>query len=239
MSRVIVWFSCGVASFVAAKLTIKKYPDAILVYCDTGGEHKDNARFMDDAEKYLGKLITVLKNPKYLDHMDVCEKTKYINGVHGARCTVELKKVLRFEFQQADDVQVFGYTVEERDRADRFKKSFPEVNAIFPLIEHGITKQNCLGIVNELGIEIPAMYKLGFNNNNCIGCVKGGMGYWNMIRKHFPEQFNRMAKIERQVGASAIKGMYLDELNPDRGHKLKEPDMTCDFICQSEANNET
>jgi len=90
--------------------------------------------------------------------------------------------------------------------------------------------------VKELGIEPPVMYKLGFNNNNCIGCVKGGMGYWNKIRQHFPEQFNRMAKIEREVGASCIKGKFLDELDPSAGHKLKEPDMTCDFVCQSVIN---
>jgi hypothetical protein len=54
----------------------------------------------------------------------------------------------------------------------------------------------------KAGIEIPAMYKMGYNNNNCIGCVKGGMGYWNKIRKDFPEVFNRMAVIEREVGCN-------------------------------------
>jgi hypothetical protein len=87
--------------------------------------------------------------------------------------------------------------------------------------------------VKQLGIEVPAMYKLGFNNNNCIGCVKGGAGYWNQIRKHFPEQFDRMAKIEREVGHSCIKGQFLDELDPDAGRKQKVVDMTCDFVCQS------
>ena len=31
------------------------------------------------------------------------------------------------------------------------------------------------------------MYDLGYPNNNCIGCIKGGMGYWNRIRKDFPD----------------------------------------------------
>ena len=26
-----------------------------------------------------------------------------------------------------------------------------------------------------MGIEIPVMYRLGYNNNNCVGCVKGGI----------------------------------------------------------------
>ena len=42
------------------------------------------------------------------------------------------------------------------------------------------------------------MYDMGYPNNNCIGCVKGGMGYWNHIRKDFPEVFDSRAKLERE-----------------------------------------
>lgn len=35
------------------------------------------------------------------------------------------------------------------------------------------------------------MYDLGYANNNCIGCVKGGIGYWNKIRIDFPEESDR------------------------------------------------
>lgn len=228
-TRKIAWFSCGAASAVAAYLV----PESQLVYCDTGGEHQDNKRFLADVEAWLGKKVTILRNEKYSDHMDVVQRERYVNGPHGARCTVELKKVQRFKFQRADDIQIFGYTVEERDRAKRFCEAFPEVDARFPLIEKCMTKENCLGLIREVGIEIPQMYKLGFNNNNCIGCVKGGMGYWNHVRKHFPEAFSRMALIEREVGNSCIKGTFLDELEPTRGHDLKEPTISCDFVCQS------
>lgn len=45
-SRVVVWFSCGAASVVAAKLAIEKYRErACVVYCDMmDSEHLDNAR---------------------------------------------------------------------------------------------------------------------------------------------------------------------------------------------------
>lgn len=231
--RTVVWFSCGAASAVAAYLTLRYSPDAILVYCDTGGEHPDNVRFLKDVETWLDKEIVILRNDKYKDHFDVIRKTRYINGIKGARCTVELKKVLRFGFQQADDIQVFGYTCEEVDRAERFLKSFPEVNARFPLITKNFTKEMCLGLIQEVGIKLPVMYELGFNNNNCIGCVKGGAGYWNHIRKVFPDKFNEMAAIERELGHSCIKGKFLDELSLEAG-RHKEPVISCDFVCQSE-----
>ena len=237
MMRTLVWFSCGAASFTCAYLC-RHHDDVELAYCDTGSEHPDNKRFIKDSERYFGKKITILKNEKYQDHFDVCEKTRYINGVGGARCTVELKKTQRFKFERPDDIQVFGYTVEERDRADRLCAAYPEIKAWFPLIEKNLTKDNCIGMVKILGIEVPMMYRLGYNNNNCIGCVKGGAGYWNKIRKDFPEQFKRMSEIERKVGHSCLKGTFLDELDPKKGKHINEPSMSCDFICQSVLQDE-
>ena len=231
--RTVIWFSCGAASAVAAFLALKDAPNAVLVYCDTGGEHPDNMRFLKDVEKWLGKTVTILRNEKYKDHFDVIKKNRYVNGPGGAKCTVELKKYLRFKFQDVDDIQVFGYTAEETDRAVRFNKSYPEVMSCYPLINKGFTKEMCLGLIEKVGIELPAMYKLGFNNNNCIGCVKGGAGYWNRIRIHFPDKFKQMAVLERELNHSCIKGKFLDELKPEDG-RHKEPKISCDFVCQSE-----
>lgn len=95
-----------------------------------------------------------------------------------------------------------------------------------------------MGMLWKAGIEIPAMYKMGYNNNNCIGCVKGGMGYWNKIRKDFPEVFARMAQIEREVGATCLKDqsgkIFLDELSPNRGEMPEEIIPDCSLICQIE-----
>lgn len=231
MERNIVWFSCGAASFTVSHLLAQQNIEHELVYCDTGSEHIDNKRFIREAEQYLHKNVTVLKNEKYENVIDVLRKHKYINGIRGAMCTGLLKKSLRFKYQRHDDIQYFGYTIEEKHRADRFLQSFPEVNAKFPLIEHQITKNECIGILSQLKIEMPIMYKLGYNNNNCIGCVKGGKGYWNKIRIDFPEVFFEMAKLEREVGATCINGVYLDELQEGEGiHKIQK--IECDFICQ-------
>ena len=75
------------------------------------------------------------------------------------------------------------------------------------------------------------MYDLGYQNNNCIGCVKGGMGYWNKIRQDFPEVFEQMAKLEREVGHSCINGVYLDELDPCRGRMEDEIMQDCGIMC--------
>lgn len=233
-NRHVIWFSCGAASAVTAHIVQRKHPDALLVRCWLGGESSDNDRFAGDVERWLRTTITILRSRKYKDHFDVIEKTRWINGVGGARCTGELKKKLRFEFQRADDIQYFGYTVEPREqaRAERLVANFPEINACFPLIERRLTKEDCVGIIRKQGIEVPAMYRRGYHNNNCIGCVKGGKGYWNKIRVDFPQVFERMANLEREVGATCIKGVYLDELDPKVG-RHEDFEIRCDFNCEN------
>jgi hypothetical protein len=234
--RTVVWFSAGAASAVAAKLIIAEKPaNLVLAYTDPGAEHPDNKRFMAECEQWFGYPVTYLKSEKYVDTWDVWEKERFLVSPQGARCTTELKKKIRRKFQLHDDIQVFGYTSEEEHRADRFREQNPEVNLRTPLIEHGLTKQDCLAMVDRAGIELPAMYKLGYQNNNCIGCPKGGMGYWNKIRVDFPEVFNRMALLERKLDNTVLrsngKPLFLDELDPKRGHHAKEPSFECSLLC--------
>ena len=238
--RVIVWFSCGAASAVSAILTLKKYPNAILVYADTGSEHPDNVRFMSDMERLLNREVVVLKSKEYTDIWDVFTKTRWLVGVNGARCTTELKKKVRQGYERDSDLQIFGYTIDEQHRVERFTNNNPEMNTWFPLIEKRMSKADCLEILNQHSIELPVLYKLGFKNNNCIPCVKGQAGYYNLIRKHFPEEFERMAKIERDLdvainksyaGDGERKRIFLDELDPTAGRYETEPAVSCGLFC--------
>ena len=54
--HIAVWFSCGAASAVAAKLTLDKYGDKnkiSIVNNPIEEEHEDNRRFLKDVEKWL------------------------------------------------------------------------------------------------------------------------------------------------------------------------------------------
>lgn len=239
MSRRIRWFSAGAASAVATKLDIIEHGIAAgpVVYTDTGSEHPDNDRFRADCATWFGCEVVVLKSAKYASVDEVIEQRRYLNGPAGALCTVELKKKLRMAYQRPDDVQVFGYTADPSDaaRADRFRENNIEVDLCCPLIDRGLKKNDCLALIDRAGITIPAMYLLGYANNNCIGCVKGGQGYWNKIRTDFPVVFKRRAQQEREIGASCLKqggkSLFLDELDPSAGRHLDEPDIECSLFC--------
>jgi len=230
-----IWWSAGAASTIAAKLHLEHHPDATLIYTDPGGEHPDNMRFLQDVQAWLNVEIKVMKSETYNDPWEVFDKTRFLVGPGGTRCTVELKKRLRQQYEDPTDIQVFGYTAEEQKRADRFRNANPDVNLVTPLITHGYTKTMCLEALVGAGIELPAMYKLGFQNANCIGCPQGGMGYWNMIRRHFPDAFDRMAKLERELDNAVCrpggKPVFLDQLDPDRGQIHEEPTIECGPLC--------
>lgn len=247
MPRSLVWFSCGAASAVAAKLACERIgPSCEVVYCDTlSAEHPDNGRFFADVEDWIGRPITVLHSAEYASIDDVFQRTKYMSGPKGARCTTEMKKVPRVAYQVPSDTHIFGYTADEQRRADEFEDRNPEMNVRWLLIELGVSKDDCLQMLLDAGIALPAMYGLGFDHNNCLGCVKSGSpGYWNRTRRLFPATFARRARQSRLLGVRLVllrsgKGpsgkrehirCFLDELPPDLD--APDDDIDCGPVCQ-------
>jgi hypothetical protein len=224
---------------VAAKLAVEKYGDAVeVVYCDTSrNEHPDNLRFRAQVEDWIGKKVTVIASEKYETIEEVAERERYMAGPAGAKCTVELKKVPRFKFQQADDTHVFGLTADEPRRIDAFAKNNPELACDWILFYEGFDKADCLATIKGAGIELPAMYRLGYKNNNCIGCYKAtSPGYWNKIRRDFPEIFAIRAKQSRDLGVRLVEvhkqRIFLDELDPNE--KGRYENISCGPECNGQ-----
>lgn len=231
--RILGWYSHGSTSACMAYLLCQQYPNCEIINCSNTmtNEHSDNARFMADVEKWIGKKIIQLYSSKYKDIYDVFDKTGWLVGADGARCTGELKRAVRENYQQIGDTHCFGFGVDEPARIARFERDNPELYIMWPLRDAGLGKQDCLNMLMRAGIELPAMYKLGYKNNNCIGCVKGGKGYWNKIRVDFPERFHKMAEQERKMSARIFKDVYLDELPPTAGRYESEYEIECGPVC--------
>ena len=235
---IISWFSGGITSAVATKIAQNLYEDVRPVFIETGGHHADMPRFLADCEKWFGTKIEIIQDKRHKDHIDLISKGTYVNGPKGAECSRTLKKRVRQGFTKglSFDGQVFGFEFakSEINRALRFKDQNPDTKPLYPLIEKRLNKEGCFAIIEKAGIDRPTMYKLGYANNNCVGCVKGGKGYWNKIRKDFPETFERMSKVERDIGGTCIKGVYLDELKPEAGRNEPMIQAECDLFCEVE-----
>lgn len=254
MNRIVSWFSHGAASAVATKLKLEKNRREenlpfVIALCEVKEENPDNARFFDECQDWFDHEITVLRNEEYdASIFNVFRSVHYIKGNEGAPCTRLLKKAVREKFQRPDDIQVLGFTIEEPKRIDDFIDANADVDFVPILAIDQLTKQDCFGILDKTGIELPEMYKLGYKNNNCIGCVKGGMGYWNKIRVDFPDAFEKMSALEEEIGASIcytdVKKdksksgknektlIPLRELKPNMGNYKAELDLSCGIFCQ-------
>lgn len=201
MNRIVCQFSCGAASAVATKLALAQYGDrCVIVNAFIEEEHPDNRRFAADCEAWFGQPIVNLRDEKYdASAIKVFETVGFIKGPHGASCTTRIKRGLLKTFEQPGDVLVLGYTADEKWRYEDWLELYPDRPIIAPLIERGLTKSDCKAMVQRAGIRIPEMYEMGYDNANCIGCVKGGLGYFRAIREDFPVQFERLAQAEDKV----------------------------------------
>jgi hypothetical protein len=236
-ARTVVWVSAGAASAVAAKLTLRHVPSAVLAYCETGGEHPDNERFLADLAVWCDRPIERLRSERYSSTWDVYERRNYLAGIDGAICTVELKVMPRIAWQRPTDVHVFGYTADGPDvtRAKRLRENYFEMTIRTPLIDRGVTKEGCLALIEQAGIRLPVLYGLGFANNNCIPCVKAtSPNYWANVRKHFPAEFDRMATLARSLDVRLCRiddvREFIDDI-PAGWPTTEAIAPSCDFLC--------
>lgn len=229
--KTVAWFSTGVSSFISIYLTIEQIDEINYIHIED--QHLDSLRYLKECEEVLHKKINILQGT-YKTVEEVCKKYQYIKGVRGAKCTDILKVKVRKQYENAQTEllrYIWGMDCTEKNRACNLEMRMPLHEHYFPLIERSLNKQDCHAILAKLNIKRPLMYDMGYQNNNCLGCVKGGMWYWNKIRVDFPQVFEARAKLEREIGASCINGIYLDELEPNRGRAQDEISQECGISC--------
>tara|TARA_R100000231_G_scaffold13396_1_gene14955 strand:- start:363 stop:1124 length:762 start_codon:yes stop_codon:yes gene_type:complete len=242
-----VWFSCGAASAVAAKLIVDKYSSNNIVKIVNNPikeEDEDNRRFLRDVEQWIGVPIETAVNSKYPNASckEVWDDRKFMSGVLGAPCTLELKKFARQQWEKINnpDYHVLGFTLEEKTRHEKFILT-ERSNVIPILINEGITKNDCYLILQNENINLPNIYKRGYPNANCIGCVKAtSPTYWNLVRNKDPDVFQERAEQSRRIGAKLVrykgKRIFLDELPLDaKGKPLKSLDFECGIFCEEKS----
>ncbi len=230
MNKIICWWSGGITSAVACKIAIDFYgtENCIAIMLDTKNEHEDTYRFKKDCEKWYGIEIesySRVDGEEFSSIEDVWKKYKSLNVAHGAICSTVLKREMRESIQKEIEFshQVFGFEFEksEFNRALALSIQYPKSKPIFPLLMMGYDKKKCIQIVQDAGIEVPFAYKMGFQNNNCLktGCVQGGIGYWQKMKREFPDKFEKMALMEHEL--TDLKGEPVTMLK-DQSNEAKE-----------------
>lgn len=209
MKKIICWWSGGITSAVACKISIDLFglENCRVIMIDTHNEDFDTYRFKEDCEEWYGKEIEVISAipDDYESIQHVWRKHISLNVATGAICSTQLKRRVREKWEKDNefDHQVFGFEFDKKEfnRGLSLLKNHSQAKPIFPLLMLGYNKDDCIRIVTEAGLTIPRMYQLGFRNNNCFktGCVQGGVGYWQKMQREFPDKFNAMANMEHEL----------------------------------------
>jgi hypothetical protein len=207
-NSVVCWWSGGITSATAGRLAVDLFGKEAcrFIMIDTKNEDSDTYRFKKDCESWYGLEIETITaiGEKYDSIEAVWDKYRSLNNATGAVCSSELKRAVRVGWQKENSFthQVFGFehTKKEAARAIAMSLNWPDAKPIYPLLMYGLDKKDCIKIVEDAGLTIPRAYSLGFHNNNCLntGCVQGGIGYWQKMKKYAPEIVIRMGHREHK-----------------------------------------
>lgn len=245
--------SCGAASYVSWKMALARYGDRVdAVNALVTAEHEDNRRFLTDCENLLGRTVNVVQDTKYgADPLKVWFAKRFIASSKGAPCSKALKGDVLDAYRPEVTTIVLGYTADEAHRLDRFIDANASKTVIAPLIEEGITKEDCLRQVVADGLALPIPYLEGFDNSNCLKCPKGGLGYWKHIDRHYPENYESVAKLQDLLGEGSwflsdrrggkrvrISLRMLREIDEPRWRIQDEPSISCGGLCEWPADDD-
>lgn len=142
------WFSCGCSSFLATYL-LRDSIDRI-VYIHINDQHPDTLRFLHDAEAILGRKVEVIQSEQFKSVEEVIRWKKVVRTPHFAPCTLYLKKRVRTDWEAANldepCTYVWGYDLNERNRAKRMLEGMPEFDHEYPLIDRMLSKEDVHGM---------------------------------------------------------------------------------------------
>jgi Phosphoadenosine phosphosulfate reductase family len=212
--RVVVGFSGGVTSAWCAGWALRTFPrdEVDLLWHDTKEEDPDTYRFLREMATALGKPIIersdgrsvtqLFRDEGMLGNGQNTMCSRVLKAEQGTRYVNELKAA------GYRVIKVVGYSAREPLRVAKMvgRMSAQLVEVRFPIIEEGVTKQQCADWCQcEMGVRPSQQYE-HFEHANCRGCVKGGRAYWLKTYDVYPDVFEQRAQLEEEFGHTIIRG---------------------------------
>jgi hypothetical protein len=161
-----------------------------------------------DVENFLGYPITFDSDERSPEQLFYDEHM--LGNNRAPFCSARLKAARMQKFFQDGDIIIFGIGANEPNRAVRLVAEYQKVavktgkypKLRFPLIENKMTRDKLEAFWRDAGIEIPEMYRLGFQHNNCSGgCVRAGKAQWRHLYRVMPDVYAERERVEREFNA--------------------------------------
>lgn len=218
--RIVVGYSGGVTSAWCLSWALNHYQrsEVVALFSDTKKEDEDTYRYLAQMADRLGIAITERSDGRSVEEVEDDENALANNRM--AFCSRILKTEPRdryFDELRAagvtDITLVLGYSKHEWERVQRgtMRAERGGYRVRFPLAETGVSKQACVDWSVALGVPVPRMYEWS-DHANCVGCRRGGKGYWLAVQANRPEVFEAAKAREAEFGHTFLKDMSLATL---------------------------
>lgn len=198
--------------------------DIEYVFCDTHKELPETYEYLTRLEAYLGRSIVRLSSglgERGFDHW-LRVYGDYLPAPSMRWCTRKLKIEPFEDYVGTDPVDLYVGI-----RADEHREGYistkPNIRAVFPFKEHGITKADVLRILQESGVGLPKYYSWR-TRSGCYFCFFQRRGEWVGLKESHPELFELAKQYEKpEQGFTWIKGESLVQLErPERVAEIKK-----------------
>jgi len=206
VSRIVVFYSGGVASYCAARRVAEDNP--LLLFTDTRYEDPDLYRFLDESANKLGCELVKIADGR--TPWEVFRDERFLGNTRADPCSRILKRDLakkwvREHFPESYDATlVVGLSWDETHRIGPVRKSWEPYRVRAPLTDYPLmSKPEMLAQVRADGMEPPRLYAMGFPHNNCGGfCVKAGQAHFRHLLRVLPEKYAEAEAEEQSLRAT-------------------------------------
>lgn len=181
-------------------------------YADVGemAEFVEMYPYIDRVEAYIGRPVVRLKSKKHTarsifygyptrgKHMDEIRGFPLTIGA-GCRYRSWLKSDVLEEAAGAGNIIYIGFAAGEERRAESSEYTKSKRNQYrFPLIEWGMTEQDCLAYTRRIGLWNP-LYD-HFSRLGCFWCTKQPIGSLRSLYYHYPHYWAVLRQMEHDQG---------------------------------------
>lgn len=185
-------------------------------------EDEDLYRFNADVFAYLNKHYPQIEIIQLCDGrtpIDISLESNLVLNNRFPICSQKLKSRLFKIWLKDNDIKPDGAVVHigidstETRRCPGITKNYKH-EVRYLLVEQNITdKSEMLAECADWNIDVPRLYELGFDHNNCGGrCFRAGIGHFKLLKKVLPERFKEMKNTEKMLADNARRHHGTDRI---------------------------
>lgn len=201
-TRHILSLSGGKDSSALAVFMKNRVPEMEYVFCDTRKELPETYEYLDKLEAFLGKPIVRLNADRGFDHW-LRVYNNYLPSSRMRWCTRQLK-LKPFEEYVGEDPVVSYVGIRADEDREGYVSTKPNIRAVFPFKDAGITRADVLRLLEEAGLGLPDYYKWR-TRSGCYFCFFQRKSEWVGLMKTHPDLFKSALDYEKS--------------NPDTGER--------------------